>query len=210
MDRPPNIRKDDKCIGCINLNGWWCRGCGTGLKCDALNAINIDGELTDDIIQDQFAGCDEPMVPCFACNRHGTRASDPDHSDLEGQIYCYYEPTLPTFWKYTQLPGEMKKKQKQSDNASVPLITSCTACSKGSGWWPRHDNKHDVKRTTLIEHGFTQQEAGIIVREYALNDPEMNCWIPCYMRWSKTPSKLSTSSDSNLLERVLLGGCGKE
>ncbi len=184
MDRPPYIRKDGRCIGCLNLNGWWCRGCGTGLKCDALNAMNIDGELMDDIIQDQFAGCDEPMVPCFACNRHGTTASDPDHSNLKGQIYCCYEPTLPSFWKHTELPGEMKKKHKQSNNASstVSLTASCTACAKGCGWWARRDNKHDVKRNTLVDHGFTQEEARIIVREYVLIDPQTkDCWVPCYV-----------------------------
>ncbi len=73
------------CTACGDL-GYWCRGCGGMLKIDALLASGFTEEEAEQIRNYQFAGCEEPYVPCYLCNRTGSH-------ETEG------EEMLVGFWK---------------------------------------------------------------------------------------------------------------
>jgi len=63
------------CTACGDL-GYWCRGCGGMLKIDALLASGFTEEEAEQIHKYQFAGCDEPYVPCYLCNRSGSHETE--------------------------------------------------------------------------------------------------------------------------------------
>jgi hypothetical protein len=67
-----------KCKACGN-SGWWCRGCGSSYKIDAMEEAGI--ENADEIRDYQFAGCDQPLIPCFLCNKNGQRPNDDEVAD---------------------------------------------------------------------------------------------------------------------------------
>jgi len=46
------------------------------LKIDALLASGFTEEETEQIHKYQFAGCDEPYVPCYLCNRSGSHETE--------------------------------------------------------------------------------------------------------------------------------------
>jgi hypothetical protein len=135
--------------------------------------------MKDEILQEQFAGCEQPMVPCFACNRHGIKHLDYDYNDLELQIYCNYEGTLPSFWTYTQFPGEKRKKLSYA-----PPSTIAPACGCNNGWWCRSNLNFEAKCKLLVDNGFTEHEAKVIYNEQAANDANdggWKTWVPCYL-----------------------------
>jgi hypothetical protein len=63
------------CTACGDL-GYWCRGCGGMLKIDALLASGFTEEEAEQIHKYQIAGCEEPYVPCYLCNRSGSHETE--------------------------------------------------------------------------------------------------------------------------------------
>jgi len=63
------------CTACGD-HGFWCRGCGGMLKIDALLASGFTEEEAEQIRNYQFAGCEEPYVPCYICNRSGSHETE--------------------------------------------------------------------------------------------------------------------------------------
>ncbi len=76
------------CKACGN-SGWWCRGCGSSNKLDAMNDAGIQN--ADEIRNYQFAGCDEPLVPCFLCNKNGDRPNDDEGMDIDPNFWDTFE-----------------------------------------------------------------------------------------------------------------------
>ncbi len=73
-----------ECKACGN-SGWWCRGCGGSFKLDAMEEAGI--ENADEIRDYQFAGCEEPMVPCFLCNKSGTKPNNEDGYEVDAEFW---------------------------------------------------------------------------------------------------------------------------
>jgi hypothetical protein len=76
-----------KCKACGNT-GWWCRGCGSSYKIDAMEEAGISD--ADEIRNYQFAGCDQPMVPCFLCNRDGQRENEDEGYAVDPDFWATY------------------------------------------------------------------------------------------------------------------------
>ena len=78
---PPTLASKPKpvavCEAC-NGKGWWCRCCGGLFKRAGLKTILTDPREIDSIIEIQFGGGDEPLVPCYVCNRNGRKPLDGD------------------------------------------------------------------------------------------------------------------------------------
>ena len=65
-------------------NGWWCPGCGGFGKSVSLKAIGLSDDDINMVIDMQFAGCEEPLVHCYCCNRDGSRNQKPEEEcDVE-------------------------------------------------------------------------------------------------------------------------------
>lgn len=74
----PNRKKINKtkkviiqqfCGSCTN--GWWCMGCGTSSKRQALEKNVTNKDLIEDILCIQME-CGVCLVPCFICNKTGS------------------------------------------------------------------------------------------------------------------------------------------
>ncbi len=77
-----------ECKACGN-SGWWCRGCGSYLKIDAMKEAGIQN--ANEIRDYQFAGCEEPLVPCFLCNKNGQRIHDDDGYEVDPDFWELFE-----------------------------------------------------------------------------------------------------------------------
>ena len=85
-----HCRSPAACDACdASLQGWWCRGCDTARRTAALRErLGLTPEDAARICRAQLAACSLPKVPCFLCNRDGSRPpSDPT-------AVC-----IPAFWK---------------------------------------------------------------------------------------------------------------
>ena len=74
------------CEAC-GSEGWWCRGCGGSYKKDGMIRAGLTENEVDSIYQMQFAGCQNPLVPCYVCNRTGRKPYPPNVS------------VVPKFWE---------------------------------------------------------------------------------------------------------------
>jgi hypothetical protein len=72
------------CKACGNT-GWWCRGCGGYDKQQTMEDVGILN--SHEVYKYQFAGCDQPLVPCFVCNREGDRYPDDDCLEIDPEFW---------------------------------------------------------------------------------------------------------------------------
>jgi hypothetical protein len=77
-----------ECKACGN-GGWWCRGCGSSYKIEAMEEAGISD--AQEIRDYQFAGCDQPMVPCFLCNRDGKRENEDEEYAVDPDFWATYD-----------------------------------------------------------------------------------------------------------------------
>lgn len=79
------------CAACGAGHGYWCRGCGGRDKLDALKEHGYTEQVAQRIYKAQFGSCTRHMVPCYLCNRDGSR---PPKRDIKA---------LPNFWNATRI-----------------------------------------------------------------------------------------------------------
>lgn len=72
-----------------NHPGWWCRCCGGGEKYAAMRNMGLPVKEIRGVYDAQRGGADDPLIPCFVCNRGGSGAPLPE----EERMAC-----LPDFW----------------------------------------------------------------------------------------------------------------
>lgn len=139
-------------------DGWWCRGCGSSDKVDQLVAVGIDIVTAERIVEHQFAGCGENFVPCFACNRDGTKTLT-----HEG-ITC-----LPMYWHGYEI----------SPTNKVILTPSrfCDSCREG--WWCGGCGKYEKIMALKEKAGLSQVQADSIYRRQL--GKCAGPLVPCYV-----------------------------
>jgi hypothetical protein len=80
---------DDNYKECTACNGiaWWCRGCSGIEKLKGLKDAGFTINEAQGIYDAQFGCCNEPVVPCYVCNKLGIHKFPKKWADLKDKYF---------------------------------------------------------------------------------------------------------------------------